>query len=190
MNLLELLLTAFALAVDAFTVSVASGLSAKRFHLRHAITLGVWFGGFQTIMPVLGWLSGAFLQNWICAFDHWAAFVLLAFIGARMIHESFKLKETRTLDDLLAIRVLFALAVATSLDAYAVGVSLALIRGGLITMAAVIGIVAFLASIIGVWIGACRFRQPGVKMESVGGIILIALGLKILVEHLIADSFL
>jgi len=183
MNVFELLLTAVALAMDAFTVSIASGLSARRFHMRHALTLGLWFGGFQAVMPLLGWASGLALRKWISFLDHWVAFILLAFIGLRMIYESFKLREARQVEELTAPKEVLCLAVATSIDAYVVGVSLAMVRGGPVLAAVVIGCVTFLISAAGVWIGARGFERMDNRVEIAGGLILIGLGLKILIQH-------
>lgn len=179
---------ALALAMDTFAVSIASGLSARKFTLRHALTLGLWFGGFQALMPFLGWLAGSRARALITDVDHWIAFGLLLFVGGKMIYESFKIKEIEDRPPVPGVRVMFLLAVATSIDALAVGVSFAMINVAILFPVAVIGVVTFLVSMLGVWIGARGLHFFERKIEIAGGLILIGIGTKILVGHLLAPG--
>jgi putative Mn2+ efflux pump MntP len=176
---------ALALAMDTFAVSIASGLSVRQFRIRHAFTLGIWFGGFQAIMPLLGWLGGTRLRAFITGVDHWVAFVLLTLIGCKMIYESFKIEEVENKPPIPEVRVLFVLALATSIDALAVGVSFAVLNIHIVMPILIIGLVTFLMSALGVWIGAKGIRFFEKKIEIIGGLILIAIGAKILISHLL-----
>ena len=186
MPILQIVLIAFALAMDAFAVSVAGGFAIRRVRLRHALTYGLWFGGFQALMPLLGWLGGMTLTNYISSIDHWIAFVLLSGIGGKMIYESFQIKEVEESKDPLEPKTLFLLAVATSIDALAVGISFALLKVTVFIPALVIGVVTFGMSYVGVYIGAKGSHFFERKIEVAGGVILIAIGCKILWSHLMA----
>jgi len=186
-NFPALFFIALALAMDTFAVSIASGLSARRFSLRHALTLGLWFGGFQALMPFVGWAGGIQMRALITGFDHWVAFGLLSFVGGKMIHESFKIKAVEEKPPIPEARVMFVLAVATSIDALAVGVSLAMDNVAIVFPIIVIGLVTFLMSVLGLWIGSRGLHFFENKIEVAGGLILIGIGIKILVGHLLAS---
>ena len=186
MGIFELFLLAVGLSMDAFAVSVCKGLSAGRVTLTHALTAGLWFGGFQGLMPFLGWLLGSSVSQYIEAVDHWVAFGLLAVIGGKMAWESLRRgcgEEGEAPPDLSAQR-LCMLAIATSIDALAVGVSMAFMSVHILASAAVIGVVAFALSVTGGLVGrrlGCLFQR---RAELTGGLVLIAIGVKILIEHL------
>ena len=181
----ELLLLAVGVSMDAFAVSVCKGLAMKRVTLREGFTCGIWFGGFQALMPLIGFLLGSLFAPAIEAVDHWVAFGLLALIGGNMLKEAFSGEEAAEHGADLRVKTMFVMAVATSIDALAVGISLAM-AGNVNIFAAVgfIGVTTCLLSALGVKIGnlfGSRFEK---KAEAAGGIILIVLGLKILLEHL------
>jgi putative Mn2+ efflux pump MntP len=184
MNILAILLIATGLAMDAFAVSIASGVLIKEVKMRNALTIAMLFGLFQAIMPVIGWLAGIGLGCLIAGFDHWFAFGLLTIIGLRMIYESFKLKSKKNKIDPLNILVLFTLAIATSIDALAVGLSLSFLKIAIAQPAVIIGIITFLFSFAGVYIGSKVGHFFEKKIEMAGGLILIGIGVKILIEHL------
>ena len=185
MNLIELLLIAVGLSMDAFSVSICKGLTTKRFSWRMALTCGVWFGFFQALMPTVGYFLGAQFQEIIEAYDHWIAFGLLFLIGANMIREAvWGKKEEGEDNDSLDFKTMFLLAIATSIYALAVGVSFACIQVKLWSSVLIIGFTTFLFSVLGVKIGY-MFGSKYEKLAGVfGGIILILIGLKILLEHL------
>lgn len=184
MGIGELLLLAVGLSMDAFAVSVCKGLAMKKATLSAGLTCGVWFGGFQALMPVIGFFLGALFAGAIEAFDHWVAFGLLAIIGANMLKEAFG-GEEEAADADLSVKTMFLMAVATSIDALAVGISLAMAGNVNIWLAAgFIGVCTCVLSTAGVKIGnvfGSRFEQ---KAQIAGGVILILLGVKILLEHL------
>lgn len=183
MGLWELFVIAVGLSMDAFAVSICKGLATGKVRLRHALTAGIYFGGFQALMPLVGYLLGIRFQGLISAFDHWIAFVLLGLIGANMIRESRG--EAEKLDCDFGFRAMLPLAVATSIDALAVGVSMAFLQHVNILWAAlVIGGVAFAFSLAGGLLGrrlGCLFQK---RAELAGGLVLIGIGFKILGEHL------
>ncbi len=182
MGFVELLLIAVGLSMDAFAVSVCKGLSVKELKPKHALLAGVWFGGFQALMPLLGWLLGIRFESLITSIDHWIAFALLAVIGANMIKESFGEPDEQS-DD-FGLKTMFLMAVATSIDALAVGISFAFLSVDIVPAASLIGVTTFILSALGIYIGrvfGLRFKS---KAELAGGIILIGIGLKILLEHL------
>ena len=187
MGIAEMLLLAVGLSMDAFAVSVCKGLAMKRAPMKAQVTCGAWFGGFQGLMPLIGFLLGTMFADAIQSIDHWIAFGLLALIGINMLREAFS-KECDCCcgeNGDLSVKTMFVMAVATSIDALAVGISLAMAGNVNIWLAvALIGVVTFLLSGVGVRIGnifGARFEK---KAEATGGIILILLGLKILLEHL------
>lgn len=184
MGIGELLLLAVGLSMDAFAVSICKGLAMKKATVKAELTCGVWFGGFQALMPVLGFFLGTLFAGAIEAFDHWVAFGLLALIGANMLKEAFS-KEEETADADLSLRTMFLMAVATSIDALAVGISLAMAGGVNIWLAAAfIGVCTCLLSALGVKIGNVFGSRYEKKAQVAGGVILILLGIKILLEHL------
>ena len=184
MGFAELLLLGVGLSMDAFAVSVCKGLAMKEATLKAELTCGVWFGGFQALMPLIGFYLGTLFAEAIQAFDHWVAFGLLALIGGNMLKEAFGAEEECPCAD-LSVRTMFLMAVATSIDALAVGISLAMV-GDVNIWAAVslIGVTTFALSAVGVAVGNVFGSRYEKKAEMAGGIILILLGVKILLEHL------
>ena len=186
MGIVELLLIAVGLSMDAFAVSVCKGLNMTKLNIRHAIIIGLFFGGFQAAMPVAGYYAGIGFQSYIESIDHWIAFALLAFIGGQMVSEAWKGEEKAEEDgDVLRIRQLFVLAIATSIDALIIGITFALLPGTNIWLCVTaIGITTFVLSVFGVWMGFRFGSRYEKKAQMAGGIILILLGVKILLEHL------
>ena len=182
MSFLELLLIAVGLSMDAFAVSVCKGLSVKELRPRHAALVGLYFGGFQALMPLIGWALGARFEHVIQSVDHWIAFFLLAVIGAGMIREARQ--EEEALNDDLGFKTMLLLAVATSIDALAVGVTFAFLQVRILPAASLIGVTTFALSALGVYIGHVFGLKYKAKAEIAGGVILIGIGLKILLEHL------
>lgn len=183
MGLIELFLIAVGLSMDAFAVSVCKGLAMPKCTFKKAAIVGLWFGGFQALMPAIGYVLGAQFQETIASIDHWIAFVLLALIGGNMIHEALDNDEEEA-DASLDVKTMFLLAVATSIDALAIGITFAFLKVNIIPAICFIGIVTFIISFAGVKIGNVFGARYKNKAEIVGGIILILLGLKILLEHL------
>ena len=180
----ELFILAVGLSMDAFAVSICKGLSAGRPRLSHCLTCGGWFGAFQALMPLIGWLLGVRFQGMIVSVDHWIAFALLSLIGGNMIKESLSGEEEEA-DASFAVRTMFLLAVATSIDALAVGVTFALLPGVDIAAAAsLIGATTFLLSALGLKVGNVFGLRYKSRAELAGGAILILMGVKILLEHL------
>ena len=188
MGIWELLLLALSVSMDAFAVSMCKGLSVKKARLKECMTCGVWFGGFQALMPLAGFFLGSLFAGKIEKFDHWVAFVLLAIIGGNMLKEAFEKDcdccENANAD--LGVRTMLAMAVATSIDAMAAGISLAMDGANIWLNAVCIGIVTCGMSAVGVKVGAVFGSRFEKKAQLAGGIILILLGLKILLEHLTA----
>jgi putative Mn2+ efflux pump MntP len=184
MDLITVTFIAFGLAMDAFAVSITSGITIKQLRIRNALKIAMFFGAFQAIMPIVGWLAGLSLRDFISGVDHWIAFGLLSLIGCKMIYESIKMESSQKVINPLNIYVLLMLSVATSIDALAVGVSFAFLKVSIITPVIVIGIVTFVLSLLGVFVGDKFGRFFEKKIEIVGGLILIGIGIKILVEHL------
>ena len=183
LKLIELFLIAVGLSMDAFAVSVCKGLSMQKASLKKAIIVGAYFGIFQAAMPALGYLLGIQFADKIEAFDHWVAFALLVIIGINMVKESLS-KEEEKADDSLQVKVMLVLAIATSIDALAVGISFAFLHVDILPAVTFIGITTFCLSVAGVKIGNVFGSRYKSKAELVGGIILILIGLKILLEHL------
>ena len=182
MNYIEMFIIAIGLSMDAFAVSVAKGLSVPAIRPRHSLCVGGWFGGFQAIMPLIGFYLGITFSKLVSDVDHWIAFVLLGLIGFNMIKEAMD-NEKVVPDPDFSVRTMFLMAVATSIDALAVGVSFAVLSVDIWSAIAIIGITTFVLSVIGLKIGnvfGCRYKS---KAEFVGGAILLALGVKILIEH-------
>ncbi len=185
MSIVEIIITAFALAMDAFAVSIASGITIHNLRLKHAVTIAIWFGLFQAVMPLLGWLLGSHVMKYVQECDHWLAFGLLAFIGAKMIYEAFQIEEVEKKTNPLDLYVLFILSVATSIDAFAVGLSLAVLCVSIVLPVIMIGVITFFMSLCGVYIGDRSGHFIEKKIEIVAGIVLIAIGLKILLQDLL-----
>lgn len=184
MDFLTILGIGIALSMDAFSVSICKGLATKNFSLKTAVICGLWFGGFQALMPVIGYFLGAQFEHLIVAIDHWIAFGLLLLIGANMIREAVKGEESESADSTTAFKTMFMLAIATSIDALAVGVSFAFLQVNIWISVLIIGVTTFVFSFGGVAIGnffGARYSKPA---EITGGVILILLGTKILLEHL------
>jgi putative Mn2+ efflux pump MntP len=183
----ELVLLGVGLAMDAFAVSVCKGLSMTKVNKKQALVIGLFFGGFQALMPFIGWILGIGFQQYIESVDHWIAFILLAFIGGKMMYESFNPDEEKSdnkKDPPLDIKEMFLLALATSIDALAVGVTFAFLEYPIVESITIIGIVTFIISIVGVFIGNFFGSKYKNKAEFVGGLILVLIGLKILLEGL------
>ena len=170
--------------MDAFAVSIVSGAAYKKLNIRHAFRLALFFGGFQAVMPIIGFLAGLTVKQYIADYDHWIAFGLLTAVGGKMIYESSKIKPARQNSEPMNLLVLLALSVATSIDALAVGITLSLLRISIAMAAIIIGLVTFVLSYIGVFIGKNVGHFFENKIEALGGLILIAIGFKILFEHL------
>lgn len=185
MGFLELFILAVGLSMDAFAVSVCKGLAMKKASWKARFCCGAWFGGFQALMPLIGYFLGTLFLDAISAIDHWIAFGLLVLIGANMLREALGKEEEETADADLSVKTMFILAVATSIDALAVGISLAMAGVGSIWLAVLlIGVTTFVLSAIGVRVGNVFGSRYEKKAEIVGGVILILLGVKILLEHL------
>ncbi len=184
MNIAELFLLSVGLSMDAFAVSICKGLAMGKCSFRKAAVCGVWFGGFQALMPLIGYLTGYQFQRYITSIDHWIAFILLAFIGANMVRESFS-KEEKTTDNSLGFQTMLIMAIATSIDALAVGVTFAFLPDtNIVAAVSLIGMVTFLLSTLGAKLGNVFGAKYKGKAEFAGGLILILLGVKILLEHL------
>ena len=181
MGFWELFILAVGLSMDAFAVSVCKGLSLGKIKAKHMCLAGIWFGGFQALMPLVGYFLGSFFADVITKYSHWIAFALLAFLGAKMIKESF---ESEELDDNMGWKTMLVLAVATSIDASAVGVTFAFLDVNILVAVIVIGVTTFAFSAAGVKIGSVFGEKYKSKAEIAGGIILILIGLKILLDGL------
>ena len=184
MGFFSVLLIAIGLSMDAFAVSVCKGLKMRKIDYGKALLIGAFFGGFQALMPFLGWLIGIKFQRHIETFDHWIAFLLLAFVGGKMIYDSTK-EEDDDVSGVFSISELFVLAIATSIDALAVGVAFGMLEDiNILYSITIIGLTTFILSVIGVFIGNRFGAVYKNRAELAGGIILVLLGLKILFEHL------
>lgn len=185
MGIIELFILAVGLSMDAFAVSVCKGLAMKKAPAKAMALCGAWFGGFQALMPLIGFFLGTLFIDAISAIDHWIAFALLALIGVNMLREALGKDEGEQTDADLSVRTMFVMAVATSIDALAVGISLAMAGVGNIYLAVLlIGATTFALSAVGVKVGSVFGSKYEKKAEIVGGVILILLGVKILLEHL------
>lgn len=182
MQLWELFVIAVGLSMDAFAVSICKGLSVQRLRWSHALTAGAWFGAFQALMPLAGWLLGTRFEGIITSVDHWVAFVLLVLIGGNMVKESRGACEA--LDASFAVRAMFPLAVATSIDALAVGVTFAFLRVAILPAVLFIGCTTLALSAAGVKAGSVFGARYRARAELFGGLVLILMGVKILLEHL------
>ena len=184
MNLITILLIAIGLAMDAFAVSITNGITIKHQRINHALRMGIFFGSFQALMPLIGWLTGLSLRDLISGVDHWVAFGLLSLIGSKMIYESTKIGTNDRQFKSPSIFVLLILSLATSIDALAVGLSFAFLKISIAIPIIVIGAVTFVLSFFGVLVGNRLGHFFKNKMEILGGLILIGIGTKILIEHL------
>ena len=186
MRLVTILFIAVGLAMDAFAVSIVTGSVYKDLRVRYTLRMALFFGGFQAIMPIIGFFAGLGLRAYITGFDHWVAFALLSLVGGKMIYESFHAEPAERNRDPSSLLTLLALSVATSIDALAVGITLSLLKVSLAWAASVIGLVTFVLSYAGVLLGKRFGHLFESKIEILGGLILIAIGVKILIEHLSA----
>ena len=187
MELLTIIVIAVGLAMDAFAVSVATGAGYRQLKIQHALRMAMFFGAFQAVMPIIGWLAGSTFKEYIKEVDHWVAFAILAVIGVKMIYEAFKIEKAENPSDPASLAVLIWLSVATSIDALAVGITLSLVTGMIAVAVIIIGVVTFVLSLFGCWIGKRVGHLFEKKIEVAGGCILIAIGVKILVEHLLGQ---
>lgn len=187
MGVVELLLMGVGLAMDAFAVSVCKGLAMREVNKKQCFVIALFFGGFQALMPFIGWLLGSQFADKISSIDHWIAFVLLSYIGGKMIFEAVKEKENpveiEQMDPPLDIKELTILAIATSIDALAVGITFSFLNVNIAEAVTIIGVVTFIISAIGVFVGNIFGSKYKSKAEFAGGLILVLLGLKILLEH-------
>ena len=187
MSLFTLLTLAVGLSMDAFAVSVCKGLAMKKVNKKQAAIIGLYFGGFQGLMPLIGWFLGVRFQKYITSFDHWIAFALLVFIGGKMILEAIRdteVQEIKEKDPPLKHKEMFVLAIATSIDALAVGITFAFLDTPIVEAVVIIGCTTFFLSILGVVVGNFFGTRYKKKAEIAGGIILVLIGFKILLEHL------
>lgn len=184
MGLLELFILAVALSMDAFAISICKGLSVQRLKPKHCLICGIYFGGFQALMPLIGWFLGCQFEHLITSVDHWIAFILLGIIGVNMMKESLSKEEDVCESDAFDFKTMFPMAVATSIDALAVGVTLAFLNVSIVPAVSFIGVITFLCSAIGVKIGHVFGTRYKAKAEFLGGLALVGMGIKILVEHL------
>lgn len=184
MGLLELFVLAVGLSMDACAVAICKGLSVCKTKPRHMLITGLWFGGFQALMPLIGYLLGKGFEKYVVSFDHWIAFILLAAIGLNMIKEAFSKEEAETNCD-FGFKTMLLMAIATSIDALAIGITFALLPDvNIVAAVSFIGIVTFVLSALGVKLGGVFGEKYKSKAQIVGGVILIIMGAKILVEHL------
>ena len=180
MSIFDLFILAVGLSMDAFAVSVCKGLSLGKIKPKHMCIAGAWFGGFQALMPLIGYFLGSFFAEMIEKYDHWVAFVLLAFIGGNMIKESFGKDEK--VDSSMDVKSMLLLAIATSIDALAVGVTFAFLQVQIVPAVSFIGVITFIFSAVGVKIGSLFGTKYKSKAELFGGIVLVLIGIKILLE--------
>jgi putative Mn2+ efflux pump MntP len=183
MSFIEILLIGISLAADAFAVSVCKGLSLKKFDIKKGLIVGIYFGIFQGLMPVIGYLLGTTFKDLITNIDHWIAFVLLGTIGANMIREALSYNE-ETCNDKVDFKTMFPLSIATSIDALAIGITFSFLKTNIIISSIIITTTTFILSILGVIIGHKFGTKYKSKAEFIGGLILIIMGIKILLEHL------
>lgn len=188
MSFFDLFLIALALSMDAFAVAICKGLSVKKVGAKHILTVGIYFGGFQALMPFIGFLLGFKFERFIVSIDHWIAFVLLAVIGGGMIREAIAGGEDEA-NDSFSFKTMLPLALATSIDALAVGISFAFLGVDIVAAAVLIGVTTFVLSGAGIVVGNVFGAKYKSKAELAGGIVLILIGLKILLEHLGVVSF-
>lgn len=183
MGVVEIIIIGFSLAMDAFAVSLSKGLASGKYKIKNSIICGIWFGGFQMLMPLIGCFLGEKFASSIQAFDHWIAFILLALIGSNMLKEAFSDDEEEA-GASYSIKAMFPLAVATAIDALAVGITFAFLGVNIWLTVAIIGAITFITSGLGVKIGSIFGEKYAKRAEIAGGILLILMGIKILIEHL------
>lgn len=188
MGVIEILLISLGLAMDAFAVSVCKGLAMKKMNWKKAIIIGLYFGVFQAVMPIIGFFLGTTFEGFITNVDHWVAFILLVVIGINMIKEAFE-KESENRNDNVDMKTMIVLSIATSIDALAIGITFACLKMHILMPVITIGVITFIISVIGVKIGNRFGDKYEKKAEIMGGVILILLGTKILLEHLEIINF-
>jgi putative Mn2+ efflux pump MntP len=184
-DIMTILVIALGLSMDAFAVAIASGSLRRGLSVGGAVKIALFFGGFQALMPAIGWFAGEGVRGYAEGYDHWVAFALLSAVGAKMIYESFKLKDDRKSFDPTKFATLLILAVATSIDALMIGFSLSFLGVDIVRPAAIIGAVTFAVSLAGVFIGKVFGHIFESKIEFAGGLVLIGIGLKILLQHIV-----
>jgi putative Mn2+ efflux pump MntP len=185
MDLLTVIGIAVALSMDCFAVSVAAGVVMRNLEVRYALRLALSFGGFQAVMPVIGWFAGKGVEEYVAPWDHWAALSVLSFIGAKMIWESFRMEPGSQPPRPMSVAAILLLSIATSIDALAVGFSFAFLRVSIVMPVIVIGVVAFVTTLAGTAVGGRLGHFFERKFEIVGGVVLIAIGVRILFEHIL-----
>ena len=183
MSLIELFLIAVGLSMDAFAVSICKGLSVRKAEIKHSLIVGAYFGCFQALMPAIGYVLGRQFESLITSVDHWIAFVLLGFIGGNMIREALK-GDTEELDDSFSFHTMILLAIATSIDALAMGVTFAFLQVQIVPAVLFIGVITFVLSAIGLKVGNVFGAKYKSRAELFGGVVLVLMGVKILLEHL------
>lgn len=183
MEILEIVLIAIGVAMDAFAVSICKGLSMKKMSWKKALIIGAYFGIFQGLMPIIGYFLGATFESLVTQIDHWVAFILLLFVGLKMLKEAFA-NDSENINENVDFKTMVVLAIATSIDALAIGITFAFLQTNIVIAASVIAIITFTACVIGVKIGNKFGDKYERKAETVGGLILIFIGAKILLEHL------
>lgn len=184
MSIIEIVLLAIGLSMDSLAVSVTGGAVIRNCTVCNMVKIGSFMGITQAAMTVLGYLAGVGFQKYITAFDHWIAFVLLLYLGGKMIYDSTRQEDEECKTNSLCNKTLFGLAIATSIDALAIGISLAILKSEIVIEAALIGIITFVMSVSGVYFGSRFGRKVDLKLDLIGGVILIGIGTKILIEHL------
>lgn len=189
MEIGELIVLSLGLGMDAFAVSICKGLSMKKMNWKKALIIGLYFGGFQAIMPVLGYSLSKGFENFVTSIDHWIAFILLSIIGGKMVKDAFSPENSENCNEDVGFKTMIVLAIATSIDALAVGITFAFLNVNLILAIALIGSITFFLSVIGTKVGNVFGDRYENKAELLGGVILIFLGIKILLEHLNIINF-
>lgn len=189
MEIGELIVLSLGLGMDAFAVSICKGLSMKKMNWKKALIIGLYFGGFQAIMPVLGYSLSKGFENFVTSIDHWIAFILLSIIGGKMVKDAFSPENSKNCNEDVGFKTMIVLAIATSIDALAVGITFAFLNVNLILAIALIGSITFFLSVIGTKVGNVFGDRYENKAELLGGVILIFLGIKILLEHLNIINF-
>jgi len=187
-ELLTIITIALGLSMDALAVSIATGAGCRQLHIGHTIRMALFFGGFQALMPVVGWLATATFREQLEAFDHWVAFAILSAVGVKMIYEAFTMDRAKNPSNPASLAVLLTLSVATSIDALAVGITLSLVTDSVVGAVIIIGLITFVLSWMGCLIGKHIGHLFENKIEIAGGCILIALGVKILIEHVFTGN--
>ncbi len=183
MDTISIILIAIGLSMDSFAVSVTNGLTIKNLNLKRTLTICFSLAFFQSLMPLIGWFTGKGIEKYIKEFDHWIAFLLLSFIGIKMIYEGIR-KNDISKDSELEILTLIGQSIATSIDAFAIGISFAILKLSIVTPVFIIGLITFCASLMGLHLGKYFGKKSGKSVKILGGLVLFGIGLKILIEHI------